>query len=123
MRSLLVLLVLIVLTIILGTAVLLAALFGVKDRPGGIYDWAPRFWSRAILFAAGVRVRLHGVERMRTGQPRIFASNHASWFDVFTLAATLRRYKFVGKAELFRLPIFGPAARAAGMIPIERENR
>jgi 1-acyl-sn-glycerol-3-phosphate acyltransferase len=123
MRSLLVLVVLIVLTIILGTAVLLAALVGVKDRPGGIFDWAPRLWSRAILVAAGVRVRLHGVERIRTGQPCIFASNHVSWFDVFTLAATLRRYKFVGKAELFRLPIFGPAARAAGMIPIERENR
>jgi 1-acyl-sn-glycerol-3-phosphate acyltransferase len=46
-----------------------------------------------------------------------------SWFDVFTLAAVLPRYKFVGKAELFRIPIFGRAARAAGMIPIERANR
>ena len=123
MRSLLVVLVLIVFTFVLGTAVLLAALFGVKDRQGGIYDWAPRLWSRAILFAAGVRVRLHNEGRMRTGQPRIFVSNHVSWFDVFTLAAVLKRYKFVGKAELFRIPLFGPAAKAAGMIPIERENR
>ena len=60
---------------------------------------------------------------MRTGSPRIFVSNHVSWFDVLTLAAVLPRYKFVGKAELFRIPIFGRAAHAAGMIAIERENR
>ena len=39
------------------------------------------------------------------------------------LAATLPRYKFVGKAELFRVPLFGRAARAVGSIPIERGNR
>src|SRR4029434_6736432 len=60
---------------------------------------------------------------MRTGAPRIYVSNHVSWFDVLTLAAVLPRYKFVGKAELFRIPVFGRAAHAAGMIAIERENR
>jgi 1-acyl-sn-glycerol-3-phosphate acyltransferase len=60
---------------------------------------------------------------MQTGEPRIYVSNHVSWFDVWALAAVLPRYKFVGKAELFRIPIFGRAARAAGMIAIERENR
>jgi 1-acyl-sn-glycerol-3-phosphate acyltransferase len=73
--------------------------------------------------AAGIRVRLHNVERMQSGAPRIYLSNHVSWFDVLTLASVLPRYKFVGKAELFRIPIFGSAARAAGMIPIQRENR
>jgi len=42
---------------------------------------------------------------------------------VWALAAVLPRYKFVGKAELFRIPIFGRAARTAGMLAIERENR
>jgi 1-acyl-sn-glycerol-3-phosphate acyltransferase len=37
--------------------------------------------------------------------------------------AYLPRYSFVAKAELFRVPLFGPAARAVGTIPIERENR
>jgi 1-acyl-sn-glycerol-3-phosphate acyltransferase len=123
MRTLLVILTIAVLTPILGTTVILAALFGVRDRAGSVYDWVPRFWSRAILFAAGAKVRLHGAERMSTGEPRIYASNHVSWFDVWALAATLRRYKFIGKAELFRIPLFGQAARAAGMIEIERENR
>src|SRR5690606_2469484 len=82
-----------------------------------------RLWSRLVLRAAGVRVVVHHPERMRAGAPHIFVANHVSWFDVFTLASLLPRYKFVGKAELFRIPLFGRAARAAGMIPIERENR
>lgn len=123
MRTLLVLAVLLVLTPVLGLMVVLAALIGIPDGEGAIYHWAPRVWSRAILRAAGVRVVVHAPERMSGTAPRIFASNHVSWFDVFTLAALLPRYKFVGKAELFRIPIFGHAARAAGMIPIERANR
>jgi 1-acyl-sn-glycerol-3-phosphate acyltransferase len=122
MRTLLVLVVLLTLTPALGLLVVLAALLRIPDGDGAVYDWAPRIWSRALLSAAGVRVVVHDGERLREG-PRIYASNHVSWFDVFTLASLLPRYKFVGKAELFRIPIFGQAARAAGMIPIERENR
>ena len=39
------------------------------------------------------------------------------------LAKVLPRYKFVAKAELFKVPIFGKAMRAAGMVEIQRENR
>jgi len=123
MRTVLVFLTLVIMTPVFGLMVILAALVGVKDAEGSIYDNAPRWWARCLVGAAGIRVRLHNEERMRTGSPRIYVSNHVSWFDVLTLAAVLPRYKFVGKAELFRIPVFGRAARAAGMIAIERENR
>jgi 1-acyl-sn-glycerol-3-phosphate acyltransferase len=123
MRSILVFLTLLTMTPTLGLTVIVAALLGVKDGEGSIYDQAPRWWAALLVRAAGIRIRLHNEERMRSGAPRIFVSNHVSWFDVLTLAAVLPRYKFVGKAELFRIPIFGRAASAAGMIAIERENR
>jgi len=123
MRTILVFLTLVTMTPVFGLMVIIAALFGVKDREGSIYDHAPRWWARCLVWAAGIRVRLHNEERMQSGAPRIYVSNHISWFDVLALAAVLPRYKFVGKAELFRIPLFGSAARAAGMIPIERENR
>lgn len=123
MRTVLVFLTLITMTPLFGLMVIISALFGVEDREGSIYDNAPRWWASCLVWAAGIRVRLHNEERMRSGAPRIFISNHVSWFDVLTLAAVLPRYKFVGKAELFRIPVFGRAARAAGMIAIERENR
>lgn len=112
-----------VLTITMGAAVMIAAAFKVQDRPGGIFDRIPRWWSRSILWAAGVKVRLHGAEHGGHGAPRIFASNHVSWFDVPALAAVLPRYKFVAKAELFKVPVFGWGIRAIGMVEIQRENR
>ena len=123
MRTVLTFLTLIIMTPVIGLMVIIASLLGVRDREGGVYDKGPRWWAMLALRVAGVRVRLHNVERMQTGEPRIYVSNHVSWFDVWALAAVLPRYKFVGKAELFRIPIFGRAARAAGMIAIERENR
>jgi 1-acyl-sn-glycerol-3-phosphate acyltransferase len=108
---------------VLGTTVIVAGLFGVEDKPGGIYDKVPRWWSASVLWAAGIRIRVHGWENVDTEQPHIFASNHVSWFDVPALAKVLPRYKFVAKAELFKVPIFGGGMRAAGMIQIQRDNR
>ncbi|MFN8572414.1 MAG: lysophospholipid acyltransferase family protein [Gemmatimonadaceae bacterium] len=123
MRTVLAFLMLVVATPILALTVIVAGLLRVQDRPGGVYDWAPRVWARLLLWASGVRVVLHNPERAPADASRVYVANHVSWFDVFTLAAVLRRYKWVGKAELFRIPLFGPAALAAGMIPIDRDNR
>ena len=123
MRTILVFLTLIIMTPVFGLMVIIAALLGIENREGSIYEKAPRWWAALALRVGGVRVRLHNVERMQTGEPRVFVSNHVSWFDVWALAAVLPHAKFLGKAELFRIPIFGRAARAAGMIAIERENR
>jgi len=124
MRTLLVALTAVLLTPPFAAAVVIAALLRVPDGPESIFGRIPRMWSRALLWAGGVRVRVHGLERisaMPTGV--VFASNHVSWYDVFALAGTLPRYSFVAKAELLRIPIFGRGARAVGTIPIERENR
>src|ERR1700686_2102773 len=110
-------------TVVLGFAVIIAALFGVEDKPGRLYDKVPRWWSAAVLFVVGIKVRVHGMENVRGGGPHIFASNHGSWFDVPSLAKTLPRNKFRAKAELFKVPIFGRAMRAAGMVEIQRDNR
>jgi len=124
MRTLLVALVGAVLTPPFAALLIIAALLGVRDRPSSVFWWVPRTWSKAMVRAAGVRLRVHGAEHIApppAGQ--VFASNHVSWFDVFALAATLPRYSFVAKAELLRIPIFGRGARAAGTVPIERDNR
>jgi 1-acyl-sn-glycerol-3-phosphate acyltransferase len=110
-------------TVILGLAVIIEALLGVEDKPGGLYDKVPRWWSIAVMRAVGVKVRVHGMENVKGGQPYIFASNHVSWFDVPSLAKILPRNKFIAKSELFKVPIFGRAMRAVGMIEIQRENR
>lgn len=110
-------------TTIGGIGAMVAALIGVEDKLGGIFDHTPRVWSQITLWASGLRVTVHNPERMSGGSPRIYMSNHLSWFDIPTLAGVLPRYKFVAKAELFKVPVFGPAIRAIGMVPLDRQNR
>jgi 1-acyl-sn-glycerol-3-phosphate acyltransferase len=121
-RATLVLINLLLMTPLFGGMVLIAALFRLKDRPGSVYDWAPRLWGKTHLWVAGVRIVEHGAEH-KGGAQHIFVANHLGNFDVFALAAKLQWMKFVAKAELFRVPVLGPAMLKAGMVPIERANR
>ncbi len=122
-RTPLLLLALLVVTPPMALLVIIAAYLGVPDRPGGIYDFASRTMARGINWFAGARVVEHGLEHVRAGEAHVLAMNHVSWFDVFALAAVLPHYKFVAKAELKRIPIFGRGATSWGVIWIERENR
>lgn len=123
MRLVLVAIAALVMTPAMTVLLLLAKLFRVPDRAGSVYDNIPRWWARTLLWAAGVSVRVHGAEWARGGAPRIFVGNHVSWFDVLASAAALPRGKYVAKAELFRIPVFGQAIRWIGMIAIDRDNR
>jgi len=111
-------------TFVHALAAVLAALLGVKRRPGGVYDWATVDWSRDILRAAGTPVQAAGLDRIPRDRPVLYASNHTSMFDIWALAATLPgSTRFVAKEELGRIPLVGLAMRRAGHIMIDRFNR
>ena len=112
-----------IVTFVIGTLCMLAALLRMEDRPGSPYDVLPRAWAKSLVAIAGVRVRVHNPERAGDGTPHIFLANHVSWYDIPALGSFLPRAKFVAKAELFRIPVLGGAMRAVGMVPIERQNR
>jgi 1-acyl-sn-glycerol-3-phosphate acyltransferase len=122
-RTIITIVVAIVMTMILATVVVVAAMFGLRHHEGGIFDSIPRFWSRSLLWAAGVKVRLHGLDRLVPGQSYIFAANHVSLFDIPALVGALPQHYFVAKSELFKVPFFGAGIRAVGTIPIQRDNR
>lgn len=108
--------------IVVGGAVVVRSLFPARSL--GVYDWATRDWSRWILRVAGVQVQVEGIDNVRLDEPQIFASNHVSWFDVWTLAASIpKRNRFVAKKELEKIPLFGRAWKAAGHISVDRGDR
>jgi 1-acyl-sn-glycerol-3-phosphate acyltransferase len=108
-------------TFVLSLLVVLAAL--VRHR-GGIYDWTAHTWARWTIWASGSSVQIEGIEHMRQDRPQIIVSNHQSWFDVFALAANIpKRYRFIAKVELRRIPLFGLAWASAGHISIDRTDR
>ncbi len=113
----------VVLTVTLGPIIMAASLIGITPKPDGFLGRIPRTFSRAVLRAAGVRVRVVNPEHIGRGESRIYVSNHVSWFDVFALASLIPHYRFVAKKELRRIPIFGPAAGKVAIIYIDRQNR
>lgn len=109
-------------TLFWGFPVLFQAMIGRKTHEW--YVGVTRSWARAILWASGCEVVVHGMEHVHPGQPQVIVSNHVSWFDVFAIAGALEvPYHFVAKKELERIPLFGPAWKAAGHISIDRSNR
>lgn len=76
-----------------------------------------RFWSRACLWCAGVKLRV-------TGKPvhhGALVANHSSWLDILALRATRLIY-FVSKAEVANWPGVGFITRITGTVFIERRR-
>jgi 1-acyl-sn-glycerol-3-phosphate acyltransferase len=122
-RTIATMLVIGVLTIVFAAVLILAALVGVPNRPGSIYDVLPRAWARWTLWAGGVKVRLHGLAALPPDGTFIFICNHVSLFDILALVGRLPRNNFVAKAELFKIPVFGAGLRVLGTVPMERTNQ
>jgi 1-acyl-sn-glycerol-3-phosphate acyltransferase len=80
-------------------------------------------WAKVILRVCGVKVRVVGQENLEGQAPRIYMTNHQSYFDIFALLACLPvDFKFVLKKELMKIPLFGFSMRRAGYIAIDRED-
>ena len=85
---------------------------------------ARRMWAPAGLWLCGVRLEVAAPHGFPEG-PAIYASNHESAIDIWTLFRVIPRngLRFVAKQELFRIPIFGWYLKLARFVPVDRGNR
>jgi fatty-acyl-CoA synthase len=85
---------------------------------------AGRFTSAAlkVLFALTfIRVKVVGKEYMDTAGAKVYASNHASYFDVLPLMMGLGvSYRFVAKDEVNRMPFIGTFLNQMGHLSFDR---
>jgi 1-acyl-sn-glycerol-3-phosphate acyltransferase len=80
-------------------------------------------WSKVLLFICATKVEVIGRENILRGKPQVFMANHQSDFDILiTLAHVTCQFRWIAKKELFTIPIFGQAMKAAGYIEIDRQN-
>ncbi len=100
---------------------LLLSLF---DRDGKkVHFYAAVPWAKTILWVCGVKVRASGVQNVDPGVPRIYMTNHQSFFDILGLLAYIPvDFKFIMKQELMKIPLLGPAMKRVRYIGIERED-
>jgi len=81
-------------------------------------------WSRLLCRLNGIPVEITGMENVQRDRAQIFVANHQGYFDIFALSGYLPvQLRWMAKASLFRIPFVGWSMRAAGYIPVERENK
>ncbi|HET7753431.1 MAG TPA: lysophospholipid acyltransferase family protein [Anaeromyxobacteraceae bacterium] len=83
---------------------------------------ARRWWSPWALRVAGAKVEVVRLAEEPQG-PAVYASNHQSALDIWALFIAIRRdVRFLAKAELFQIPIFGWYLRRARFVEVDRRN-
>ena len=93
-------------------------------RTGNPVHIIARIWARGILFASRIKVTVNGLANIDPTQSYVYMSNHQSNFDIPVLLAYLPvQFRWLAKAELFKIPIFGRAMRGAGYVKIDRFNQ
>jgi len=79
---------------------------------------------RAILrfiYSTWYRSEVIGVDHIPSSGPVVVCSNHISTFDPPTLGIWMpRQIRYMAKAELFRIPVFGWLIRQLGAFPVKR---
>jgi 1-acyl-sn-glycerol-3-phosphate acyltransferase len=69
------------------------------------------------------RIHISGAENLDANQVYVIVSNHQSLADIPVISHLKLDTKWLGKAELFRMPALGWMARMAGDVPIQRFDR
>jgi 1-acyl-sn-glycerol-3-phosphate acyltransferase len=101
------------------TPLLLLSLVGVRS----IRYYMSRWWASRILWAAGVKLQVEGVEELQKGGPFVFLPNHQSFMDVPVVMYALPvPFRMMAKQELFWVPILGLALYLMGYIGVDRGN-
>lgn len=76
-----------------------------------------------VLFKTIFRLKIEGKENIPASGPLIIAANHKSYLDPIVLAlAFKRRIFFMGKSELFKIPLFNWLIRILGAFSVERRE-
>ena len=109
------------LTFVFASAAIAAACF---SKTGNTPHKIGRLWAKSILIISGIDVQVKGTCHIAPSRSIIVMVNHQSNFDIPVLLAHLPiQFRWLAKAELFKIPVFGQAMRGCGYISINRSDR
>jgi 1-acyl-sn-glycerol-3-phosphate acyltransferase len=110
----------VVATILFASVSIFISLF---DRTGRRQAAIARAWSKVLLLASGVKVRVQGRDKIAPDGSYIFASSHASYMDTPVILANIPvQFRFLAKKGLFSVPFLGWHLARAGHVPVYRDN-
>ncbi len=103
---------------------IIAIIISFFTRTGNPVHNIARIWAKGILFASQIKVNVKGLKNIDPSRSYVYMSNHQSNFDIPVLLAHLPvQFRWLAKAELFKIPLFGRAMRGAGYVEIDRFNQ
>lgn len=84
-----------------------------------------RLFASRVIERAEIRLEVRGADAIPPDRAYVLMSNHQSHIDIPVVYATapVATLRMVSKAELFRIPVWGRAMRAAEMVEVDRGNR
>src|SRR5579875_1207072 len=107
-------------TIYWGTLSLVVSFF---DASGRAQLRMARHWAKSLLWIAGARVEIEGLEKIRPDGSYVISPNHASYMDTPVVLANLPvQFRFLAKRGLFQIPFLGTHLARAGHIPVPRDD-
>jgi len=75
------------------------------------------------LIAAGINLKVSGVDKIDTSQSYVVISNHPSTLDIFShITALPVSIRFLTKTELFRIPLLSRVLKILGLPRIDRKK-
>lgn len=81
------------------------------------------YWLLAGIIRKLYRVRVINPQNEPLDRPFIVASNHTAAADGVIICATMKnQIRFMGKKELFNVPLVGSVLRAIGCYPVDRKG-
>ncbi len=84
-------------------------------------NWMMHLWCEGCCDALHVRRQLIGEEHLAAAPQGILVANHLSSLDILVLGSFLRRdFRWLAKAELFKVPFSGWYLSSAGHIRVHR---
>jgi 1-acyl-sn-glycerol-3-phosphate acyltransferase len=89
-------------------------------RRVALHLWSCAWATFYVVMNPLWRVRVIGRARLPWRGPAVLVANHLSTLDVLVLYGLFRPFKWVSKAELFRVPFIGWNMRLNGCVPIQR---
>jgi 1-acyl-sn-glycerol-3-phosphate acyltransferase len=101
----------------------LAIVASILDRSGKVYHFLGKIWANLLLWIAGVKVEVIGLENINSDENYVYVANHCSGFDIPVVMASIPgQLRIVFKKELTKIPLFGWQLRTGPYILIDREN-
>src|SRR6202051_3649256 len=101
-------------TILCGCVSITLTLF---DKSGDSAIRVGRVWARSLLWIAGVRVTVEGLEKIDLHRNYLFCSNHLSYMDTPVVMSNIpAQFRFLAKKGLFQIPLLGTHLSQAGHI-------